>query len=445
MIEKAYSKVRSSGLDWLGGIPEHWHVKRLKYVLDIINGSTPSGSIVEYWDGSINWFTPVDIGFINNKYVYESKRKISAEGFFSCGVKIGPSGSIILSTRAPIGHIAISKVECCINQGCRLLIPRKGNSEYLYYFLLVAKLELRILGQGTTFAELSTSKLASFQVLLPPAFEQKTIASFLDHKTAHIDKLIAEKERLLKLLEEKRIALITQAVTKGLDPNVKMKPSGIDWLGDLPEHWEVKKLKYLTLCNAEILNEDCDPDFTFDYVDISSVNLLHGIVNKETYTFERAPSRARRVVHSGDVIVSTVRTYLKAIAQVEDCDSDTIVSTGFAVLTPLKKLNNDFMYYSIQNQNFIDAIEAHSVGVSYPAINSSDLLDLSINIPSFEEQVIIVNYIKQNISKISELEKSITMAIEKLKEYRISLITAAVTGKIDVRDFTPEEEHEKVH
>lgn len=146
--------------------------------------------------------------------------------------------------------------------------------------------------------------------------------------------------------------------------------SGIQWLGEIPEHWKISRLKYEVTFNDEVLSDKTDLDYEILYIDISSVSFNQGIMQKEQMTFENSPSRARRIVKSGDVIVSTVRTYLKAIAQINNAEENLIVSTGFAVLRHKAELSPKFLGYWVQSENMINTIVAHSVGVSYPAINA---------------------------------------------------------------------------
>lgn len=291
----------------------------------------------------------------------------------------------------------------------------------------------------STIQNVSAEKYSDIVVPIPTLPEQQTIAKFLDYKTAQIDSLIEKKEQLLKFLEEKRIALITNAVT-GRIPSLRegkkgWADSGIPWLGEIPKHWKVKKLKYVTKCNVDSLNESTEPDYLFQYVDISSVDYLKGIKEKTEVTFENAPSRARRKVQTGDTIISTVRTYLKAIALIEKDASSTIASTGFAVIHPLDSLNNKFAYYFIQSIGFVETVSAFSKGVSYPAIDSTELITIPIVVPPLREQENIVTCLDKEFLQIDQLSAKVTEAIEKLKEYRTSLITSAVTGKIDLRNW----------
>lgn len=210
----------------------------------------------------------------------------------------------------------------------------------------------------------------------------------------------------------------------------KYKPSGVEWLGEVPEHWEIKPLKFAVSYNDETLPENTDLDEEILYVDISSVSLTDGIKNKELMIFENAPSRARRIVKNGDVLVSTVRTYLKAIAQVESAEPNLIASTGFAVLRSKCGLNSQFLGYYIQSEGIVGAIAANSVGVSYPAINASDLVRLPICIPSETEQAIITNFLDKKTEKIDRLISRQQALLEKLSEKRTALITEAVCGRV---------------
>jgi Type I restriction modification DNA specificity domain. len=157
----------------------------------------------------------------------------------------------------------------------------------------------------------------------------------------------------------------------------ELKPSGIEWLGDIPKHWEVKKLKYVVRVNPEVLPESTDDDLVLDYIDIGSVDSDGNVITRTSYTFDKAPSRARRIVRQGDTIVSTVRTYLKAIAFIESDKENLICSTGFAVLRSIsKEVYNKFFFRFCRSKCFLDRIAALSKGVSYPAVDSEDVKNI---------------------------------------------------------------------
>ena len=208
------------------------------------------------------------------------------------------------------------------------------------------------------------------------------------------------------------------------------KPSGVEWLGAIPAHWEVRRLKYLATVNDEALPETTDPDMEITYVDIGNVDSVGGITGTEDLVFEDAPSRARRIVRQGDVIISTVRTYLKAIARIEPTDANLIVSTGFAVIRP-RKLDDGFVAYALSSPYFVDRVVAHSVGVSYPAINASELACLDIAFPPLTEQQAISAFLDRETARIDALVAKKEQLIELLQEKRTALITRSVTRDLD--------------
>lgn len=210
-------KMKPSGIDWLGDIPEHWELKPLKRIFLVLNGSTPKSSTPEYWDGEINWFTPDDLGNNNEMVINESRRKITVEGYESCGVKIAPAFSLALSTRAPIGHLSIIGNPGCVNQGCRLLVPQFGNPIYWYYLMIATKQEIISFGQGSTFYELSRTKLNKILLPAPNTDEQNVILNNLESKLNIIKSLEEKVFIAIEKLKEYRTSLITAAVTGKID------------------------------------------------------------------------------------------------------------------------------------------------------------------------------------------------------------------------------------
>ena len=211
----------------------------------------------------------------------------------------------------------------------------------------------------------------------------------------------------------------------------EMKDSGVKWVGEIPSSWKVYKVKQIADSNNDVLPENYEEEQEIDYIEIGSVTYEHGVRTTEKMKFGNAPSRARRIVHNGDTIISTVRTYLKAIAYINDSLADKIVSTGFSVVTPHKDVVAKFLYYALSTHSFISNVEAHSVGISYPAINNTNLMDLKIVLPMQREQIQIASYLDAKCSKIDEIIEKQQAIIEKLKEYKLSIITEAVTSGIN--------------
>lgn len=212
-------EMKDSGVEWLGEVPAHWEVLPIKYLFKIINGATPKSGNSTFWDGNIKWATPSDFSNKKGDYLLHTKRTITSAGYESCGTTLIPSNSIILSTRAPIGSLAISATPMCTNQGCKSLIEMRKNTiiKFYYYFLLSQTRQLNLFGRGTTFLELSTEDLASFCTINPTYKEQSQIAEYLDTQTSKIDLLIEKAEAQIALMQERRTALISAAVTGKID------------------------------------------------------------------------------------------------------------------------------------------------------------------------------------------------------------------------------------
>lgn len=208
------------------------------------------------------------------------------------------------------------------------------------------------------------------------------------------------------------------------------KDSGIQWLAEIPGHWSIQPMSALSTCNDDVLPESTNEEKLIKYIEISDVQMGKGIVNMSQMLFKNAPSRARRIVKIGDILVSTVRTYLRAIATVNFQCEDVIASTGFAVIRS-KDINSKFLGFICESEYWISNVIAHSVGVSYPAINASELIKIRIPTPPNDEQVAIVDFLDQETAKIDALIAEQENLIELLKEKRQAVISHAVTKGLD--------------
>ncbi len=315
----------------------------------------------------------------------------------------------------------------------RIAHDDRWNSRFLYYFfyhLYQAEIFNKI-GSGVR-STLGASDLLDLPIPVIIKGTQDKIVAFLDEKTQQIDEAIGIKEQQISLLKERKQIIIQNAVTKGLNPNAPMKDSGIDWIGEIPAHWNLKKLKHLSKINRSALSENTAQDFQLNYVDISNVTFENGIENVEIYTFADAPSRARRIAKTGDTIVSTVRTYLKAIDYINDEKCHYIFSTGFAVVEPRSFVHPEYLTRFISSNPFTNQVDLEAKGVSYPSINSTELGNLMIALPPMNEMKDITDYINLHIAQIDTVIEKQIEQFNKLKEYKASLINSAVTGKIKV-------------
>lgn len=207
--------LKDSGVEWIGDVPVHWAVKRTKEFSSIVNGATPKSNVAENWDGDLPWVTTDDLGKLSGKFITETKRKLTEIGYASCGTTICPAGSVVISGRAPIGHLGILAIDASTNQGCKTLAinHRRASNLFIFFSLMAAKSKLEALGRGTTFIELSTKELGLFNFAFPPLEEQQVIAAHLDKQTSQMDRIVDTINSQIEKLKDLRMALINDVVT----------------------------------------------------------------------------------------------------------------------------------------------------------------------------------------------------------------------------------------
>ena len=449
-MTQPYADYREFEVYWLGNLPIHWQVVRLK------NVSSYSVSSV---DKKIT-DQELPVRLCNYTDVYYRDRINASDGEFMVATA---SSSEVASFCLKRGDVLITKdsedwqdiaIPALVEEvaddfvcGYHIGIARPDaqmDPQFLFRSLQsgIANHQLQVAATGVTRYGLPNAAVSELVLPLPPSAEQRAIAAFLDHETDRIDRLVVAKRLLIERLEEYRTALISRTVTRGLPPEAAsaaglapsppLKPSGVEWLADVPAHWQVKRLKLVASINDESLSDNEDPLRPVSYVDIGSVDSTIGIKQIEEMVFEDAPTRARRLVRDGDTIISTVRTYLRAIAAVHKPAPEIVVSTGFAVVRP-REMDPTFAYWALSDSGLVDEIVARSIGVSYPAINAPEIGLLPIPVPPLDEQRAIAEFLDRETARIGDLISRVETTIERLQEYRAALITAAVTGRIDVR------------
>ncbi len=439
---KRYPAYKDSGVEWLGETPLHWEAKRLKRIFRVVNGSTPQSSEPEYWDGDIPWVTPEDLGDLSGTEIQSTKRSITQAGYHSCGTTLVPAGSLVLSTRAPIGHLAVAGVDLCTNQGCRSLVFRAPQArKFFFYHLLAVRPELEAQGQGSTFKELAKDKLEDVFIAEPPVSEQRAIATFLDRETAKIDALVAQKERLIGLLREKRTALITRAVTKGLDPNVRMKDSGVEWLGEIPAHWGLMQLGQGMQLIMDFRGRTplkLGMDWGGEIPAISAVNVREGHLDLSrgvNYGAQALHDRwmAQGPTRLGDVVFTT-EAPLGNVALLPD-ESQYILSQRVVLLRPSPlRITPEYLQHFLGSLAFRQGVEGRATGSTAEGVKRRHLMAMPVCMPPLGEQRAISTFVDHRTSKIEALAPRVGEAVNRLKEFRTALISSAVTGKIDVRE-----------
>ncbi|MCY3714483.1 MAG: restriction endonuclease subunit S [Gemmatimonadetes bacterium] len=404
----------------------------LRYFARIKNGTTPASSEPEYWDGNVRWATPEDLGKLTSDKIFDTKRLVTEKAVAECNLTVLPVGSIIISTRAPIGHMAINQIPMGFNQGCRGIIPKEQiYGPFLYHLVKSRTPELNATANGTTFVELSRHDLASMFIKFPPFAVQQRISRFLDEKTARIDRLIAKKRELLNLMAEKRQALITKTVTKGLNPNVQMKPSGIDWLGDIPAHWEIRGL---TKCTSRIDYRGATPEKSNSGVFlVTAKNIKNGQIDYESSkeyipeeTYEYVMRRGKPQL--GEVLFTT-EAPLGEVARVDHADI-ALAQRIIKFSTALEGLLNAYLAYWMYSSAFRSDVVRRATGSTAVGIKASKIVELRCLLPPKYEQAKISKFLDKDAAARTVVAKKIQTSIERLSEYRAALTTATVTGQI---------------
>ena len=395
-----------------------WEIKTLGEISEIMNGGTPDTTVPKFWDGENLWITPKDMGKLESIYVDDTLRKITNEGLKNSSAKILPPNSIILSSRAPIGHLAINTKPISTNQGCKGLVPKRGvDTLFLYYFLSKSIDLLNSLGTGATFKELSGSKLGTVEIPLPSLPEQQRIVAILDESFAAIAKAKANAEQNLKNAKE-----LFESYLQGVFEN-----GG--------EGWEEKTLGEV-LVKTETVDPAKKPNEEFIYLDVSSVNKeTKEIENATVLLGKDAPSRARKLVRTNDVIFATVRPTHSRVALITEEYDKQVCSTGYFVLRAKEFLNNNLVYYFLLTYSFNKQMEKLQKGASYPAVTDSEVKGIYISFPkSLKEQKTIVEKLDALSTETKKLEAIYQQKINDLEELKKSVLQKAFSGELKTQE-----------
>ncbi|MGY0157949.1 restriction endonuclease subunit S [Edwardsiella tarda] len=435
---KAYPEYKTTGLGWLTEIPDHWEVKKLKYLGQAIIGLTYSpDDVVDEGEGTL---------VLRSSNVQNGKLEFSDNIYVRKSIPLHlkvKEGDILIcarnGSRALIGKNAkITKDAEGMTFGTFMSIFRSRYNSYLSHVFASALFEYQSGSFLTaTINQLTTSNLNSFEIPLPPQTEQDRIVNFLDHETAKIDNLIEKQQQLIELLKEKRQAVISHAVTKGLNPDVPMKDSGVEWLGEVPAHWIVSGFKKYLSSIVDYRGKT--PNKTDDGILlVTARNIKKGGLD---YTLSQefiAPSDYKEVMSRGlpDIgdVLFTTEAPLGEVANVDRVDialAQRIIK--FKGMTSC--LNNYYFKYFIMSSAFQQSLNLYSSGSTAQGIKAERFVYLKKLLPPINEQIEIVDFLDKEISKIDILVEQQFVMLSLLQERRAALISAAVTGKIDVRDW----------
>lgn len=419
---KTYDTYKDSGIAWIGNIPSNWTVCKTKQCFTLYSGATPKTDNKSFWDGNIPWITPADYK-TENKTINNGRRFLTQKGVESCGTTIVPENSIIFSKRAPIGLVAINKQPVCTNQGCISCVPKEVSSLFYYYAMSTFTNAYELYGSGTTFKEISASSFANFKLPYPILSEQLKIASFLDKKCGEIDELLAVQEQMINELQAYKQSIITKAVTKGLNPNVLMEDSGIEWIGEIPNGWTICRFKNVAKVKANLVHPDNYLDMQQiapDCIEKGSGKILKSRTVKEANVISD-----NHLFYKGQILYSKIRPTLnKVIIAPYDglCCAD---------MYPIETtLENKFCLYQMLSSFFYEQVGVVVQDrVKMPKINKEELDQITILVPPINEQKEIAAYLDEKTAQIDSLIALKQEKIKELKDYKKSIIYEYVTGK----------------
>lgn len=417
----------------LTSTPTEWPRVNLRWISRIYAGGTPKREVLEYWEeGTIPWLSS---GEVNQGFVTQPTTFISESGFANSSAKWVPKDSLIIALAGQgktKGMVAQLGIDTTTNQSLGAIVPSGIEARYLYYWLKMNYKNLRGLAGGDLRDGLNLDMIGSFPVPLPPIQFQHSVVELLDRKTAQIDNLIAKKKRQIELLKEKRAALITQAVTNGLDPTVKMKASGVEWLGDIPAHWDLVVVKRVGAIRYGLGQPPGELDDGLPMV--RATDLHAGVIN--THTLLRInpddiPWSKNPQLHAGEIIVVRSGAYTGDSAIIPK-ELDGAIAGYDMVVTPQACDPKFLSYYFLSDFFLLWQLKPETLRAAQPHLNAEELGSFLTLRPPIEEQVEIGQILDNKLRKINNITSNILRSIELLTEFKSSLISEAVTGKLAI-------------
>ncbi|SFE90271.1 type I restriction enzyme, S subunit [Flavobacterium xueshanense] len=438
-----YDNYKDSGIEWIGEIPEHWDISKLKFHCKIFNGdSLKDDEKIKYSamiENSVPYVSTKDIDLDASKIDYHNGLRIPIDNI---KFKIAPKNSFLICIEGGSAGRKLAFVDediYFVNKLACFNSNENNNSKYLFFYIQSPLFQKQFqISMSGLIGGVAISLIRNFESLFPPIDEQLSIANYLDHKTTQIDTLIAKKQQFISLLQEERTALINQAVTKGLDPKVKMKDSGIEWLGEIPEHWEVKKLKFfcfITKLSGFEYTKEWETNENGEIIALRGYNISNGKVNDiktERISSELSLKLFRSKLYKNDIVYPCTGTIGNA-AIIQENDKYHI-NQNIARINPNTDLvYPEFLFYNLIADATKKQIDFNNSSSMQPVILIGDLRNITIAFPPYEEQFELVVMIEKALKKIDTVFNNSLQEIELLKEYKTALISEVVTGKVDVR------------
>ena len=430
---KRYDSYKDSGVEWIGEVPEHWEVCKIKRLSVVKRGASPRP--IEnpiYFDdnGQYAWVRISDVTD-SKKYLYSTTQKLSKLGA-SLSVKMH-SGEIFLSIAGTVGKPIITKIDCCIHDGFVWFPNLKLEPEFLYYVFMSGRPYLG-LGKLGTQLNLNTETVGYISIPIPEGKEIIEIVSYLDSRCGEVDKVISTQEKRISLLQELKQSIITHAVTKGLNPDVKMKDSGIEWIGEVPEHWEICKIKHIGKIHGRVgyrgyttadLVQEGEGALTIGGKHISKCTL--DLSDAEYISWSKYYESPEIMVTKGDILIAQRGSLGKSALIKEDIGEATI-NPSLVLLNSIK-FNPTFLHYILLSDSVITTICLLNTSTAVPMITQNQIANIMIPKCHLTEQQEIASYLDKRCAQIDASISKAQREIELLQEYKQSLITEVVTGK----------------
>lgn len=417
-----YSEYKDSGVQWLGEIPEHWKRVNLGKLCSLKTGTTPKFYENPITGNVIDWYTPSD--FREKIFLGESSRKLNQLDVDNTGLTLIPAMSVlIIGIGGTAGKVACCTNECYSNQQITSLIPNdKVEPLYLTFFLRCKRQELLNTAHFTTLPILNNQFLSGLFIPLPPLSEQQSIVSYLDSKCEKIDKMIDGKEKQIALLQELKQRTIADAVTRGLNPDVKMKATNISWLEEIPGHWEMSKISSHFRQRTEKVS-----DKQYQPLSVSKLGITPQLDN---VALSNAEGCSRKLVKKGDYAVNS-RSDRKGSCGVSAYNGSVSLIT--IVLEPFN-IDGDYIHYLFRSVPWVEEFYRNGKGIVADlwTTNYQMMKSMYFPVPPISEQRAIVAYINERTEKIDTLTSKLQQEIESIKEYKQRLISDVVTGQIKV-------------
>ena len=435
---KPYPAYKDSGVEWLGRVPEHWVTKKLLYWISGYGSGTTPSKEDEYSTDGLPWVTT---GELRENTVASTEKRVTQEALKNnSALKVHPAGSLVIAMYgATVGRLGVLGVDATLNQACFAIHPsERVRVPFLRHWFEGFRSELIGLATGAGQPNISGDKIRNLLLPCPEDLsEQVAIITHLNHETARIDALMEKKTRFIELLREKRQALITYAVTKGLDPNVKMKDSGLEWLGEVPKHWSIKPFK--VCIDFQEGPGIMAVDFRDEGIPLLRVAGVQGRwATLEGCNYLKPDKVERQWKHfrlvPGDLLISASAS-MGTVCEVADEAAGSIAYTGLIRLRGKKSVMlRSYIRSLVVSSLFSTQIDLFKAGSTIQHFGPIHLSQMFVVCPPLDEQEAIAQHVESETLRIDELIAKSERSVELLKERRSAMITAAVTGQIDLRE-----------